>query len=63
MTGLTQWNLALKRTKRAKAIVEATTHIEDADIIARVSRDLGEAMVGIYISDIPDSERMQERGW
>ena len=48
--------------KRAKAIVEATTHFEDADIIARVSRDLGEAMVGINISDIPDSERMQERG-
>jgi pyridoxal 5'-phosphate synthase pdxS subunit len=49
--------------KRAKAIVEATTHFEDAEIIARVSRDLGEAMVGINISDIPDNERMQERGW
>jgi pyridoxal 5'-phosphate synthase pdxS subunit len=49
--------------KRAKAIVEATTHFTDADIIARVSRDLGEAMVGINISDIPDAERMQERGW
>jgi pyridoxal 5'-phosphate synthase pdxS subunit len=49
--------------KRAKAIVEATTHFEDADIIAHVSRDLGEPMVGINISDIPDSERMQERGW
>jgi len=49
--------------KRARAIVEATTHFEDADIIARVSRDLGEAMVGINISDIPDAERMQERGW
>jgi pyridoxal 5'-phosphate synthase pdxS subunit len=50
-------------SKRAKAIVEATTHFEDADIIARVSRDLGEAMVGINISDIPPAERMQERGW
>jgi len=50
-------------SKRARAIVEATTHFEDADIIARVSRDLGEAMVGINISDIPDAERMQERGW
>lgn len=49
--------------KRARAIVEATTHFEDAEIIARVSRDLGEAMVGINISDIPDAERMQERGW
>jgi len=50
-------------SKRAKAIVEATTHFEDADLIARVSRDLGEAMVGINISDIPEAERMQERGW
>jgi pyridoxal 5'-phosphate synthase pdxS subunit len=50
-------------SKRAKAIVEATTHFEDAEIIARVSRDLGEAMVGINIPDIPASERMQERGW
>ncbi len=49
--------------KRAKAIVEATTHFEDADVIAKVSRNLGEAMVGINISDIPDAERMQERGW
>jgi pyridoxal 5'-phosphate synthase pdxS subunit len=49
--------------KRAKAIVEATTHFEDPEIIQRVSRDLGEAMVGINISDIPDAERMQERGW
>jgi pyridoxal 5'-phosphate synthase pdxS subunit len=49
--------------KRARAIVEATTHYTDADIIARVSRGLGEAMVGINISDIPPSERMQERGW
>ncbi|MDP2233226.1 MAG: pyridoxal 5'-phosphate synthase lyase subunit PdxS, partial [Actinomycetota bacterium] len=48
---------------RAKAIVEATTHFEDPEIIARVSRNLGEAMVGINISDIPDAERMQERGW
>jgi pyridoxal 5'-phosphate synthase pdxS subunit len=50
-------------TARAKAIVEATTHFEDADVIARVSRNLGEAMVGINISEIPDAERMQERGW
>lgn len=49
--------------KRARAIVEATTHFEDAEIIAKVSRDIGEPMVGINISDIPDSERMQERGW
>ncbi|MHB9004899.1 MAG: pyridoxal 5'-phosphate synthase lyase subunit PdxS [Coriobacteriia bacterium] len=48
---------------RAKAIVEATTHYEDPEIIAKVSRNLGEAMVGINISEIPDAERMQERGW
>jgi len=49
--------------KRAKAIVEATTHFEDADIIAKVSRNLGEAMVGINISDIPENELMAPRGW
>ena len=49
--------------KRARAIVEATTHFEDAEVIANVSRDLGEAMVGINIPDIPQAERMQERGW
>jgi len=48
---------------RAKAIVQATTHFEDADIIAKVSRDLGEAMVGIDISDIPEQQMMQNRGW
>lgn len=48
---------------RAKAIVEATTHFEDPEIIAKVSRNLGEAMVGINIPDIPQAERMQERGW
>lgn len=49
--------------KRAKAIVEATTHFQDPEVIARVSRNLGEAMVGINIDTIPASERMQERGW
>jgi pyridoxal 5'-phosphate synthase pdxS subunit len=49
--------------KRAKAIVEATTHYEDAEIIGRVSRNLGEAMVGINIADIPESELMAPRGW
>jgi pyridoxal 5'-phosphate synthase pdxS subunit len=48
---------------RAKAIVEATTHFEDAEIIAKVSRDLGEPMVGIEISEIPDDQMMQRRGW
>ena len=48
---------------RARAIVEATTHFEDADIVAKVSRGLGEAMVGINIPDIPEQERLAKRGW
>ncbi len=49
--------------KRAKAIVSATTHYMDFDLIARVSEGLGEAMVGIEIDKIPPEERMAERGW
>lgn len=49
--------------KRARAIVAATTHFNDAQVLAEVSRDLGEAMVGIDISTIKPEERMQERGW
>jgi len=48
---------------RAKAIVEATTHYNDPDIIGRVSRGLGDAMAGIEISTIPESELLAERGW
>jgi len=48
---------------RARAIVEATTFHNDPQIIAKVSRNLGEAMVGINIDDIPEGQRMQERGW
>ena len=47
----------------AKAIVEATTHYNDADIIAEVSTDLGKAMPGLEISDIPENEKLQTRGW
>jgi len=50
-------------SKRARAIVQATTHFENPEVLAEVSRNLGEAMVGINISDIPEGERMQERGW
>ncbi len=49
--------------KRAKAIVDATTHYNDPKIIAAVSEGLGEAMKGISIDKIPDEERMQVRGW
>ena len=48
---------------RGRAIVEATTFYNDAQIVAKVSRNLGEAMVGIEIDTIPASQRMQERGW
>jgi pyridoxal 5'-phosphate synthase pdxS subunit len=48
---------------RAKAIVEAVTHFDDPSVIADVSRGLGDAMPGIEISDIPENERLQERGW
>ena len=49
--------------KRAKAIVLATTHYNDLKILADISKNLGEAMPGIEISTIKDSERMQDRGW
>jgi len=49
--------------KRARAIVAATTYFDDAKMLAEVSKDLGEAMVGIEISSIPSEQRMQERGW
>lgn len=48
---------------RAKAIVLATTHFKDAKILAEISKDLGQAMSGIEISTLTDSQRMQERGW
>lgn len=49
--------------KRAKAIVLATTNYNDPKILAEISKDLGEAMSGIEISTLNESERMQERGW
>jgi pyridoxal 5'-phosphate synthase pdxS subunit len=49
--------------KRAQAIVEATTHFEDASIVANASRGLGEAMRGIEINAIPERELMAARGW
>ncbi len=49
--------------KRARAIVEAVTHYNDPDILARISRDLGEPMPGIIISAIPAEQRMAQRGW
>ncbi len=48
---------------RAKAIVEAVTHYDDPKVIAEVSKGLGDAMRGIEISEIPEEQRLQERGW
>ena len=49
--------------KRAKAIVSATTHYLDFDLIARVSEGLGEPMRGIDVASLPEQERMAIRGW
>ena len=48
---------------RARAIVQATTHFKDPDMLAKVSEDLGEAMPGIETSKLKESELLQTRGW
>src|SRR5512138_1658891 len=49
--------------KRAKAIVQATTHFKDPDVLVRVSEDLGDAMPGIETSKLKESDLLQTRGW
>ena len=49
--------------KRARAIVMAVTHYNDAQVLAEISEDLGEPMVGINIDTLGDAERMAARGW
>ena len=49
--------------RRAGAIVKATTFFDDPDVVAKVSRGLGEAMVGINIDTLPANERYADRGW
>jgi pyridoxal 5'-phosphate synthase pdxS subunit len=49
--------------KRAEAIVKATTFHDDPEMVAKVSRGLGEAMVGINLGDLPDGQRLAQRGW
>jgi pyridoxal 5'-phosphate synthase pdxS subunit len=49
--------------KRARAIVEAVAHYEDAALIARVSENLGDAMPGLDVRNMPDEERLAKRGW
>jgi pyridoxal 5'-phosphate synthase pdxS subunit len=48
---------------RAKAIVEATTYFNDPDVLAKVTRGLGEPMRGLDVRSMPESERLSERGW
>jgi pyridoxal 5'-phosphate synthase pdxS subunit len=50
-------------SRRAKAIVEATTHYADAAILADVSTGLGQPMVGIASASLAESERLEVRGW
>jgi len=49
--------------KRAKAIVDAVAHWQEPEVIAEVSKDLGEAMVGINIDVLDDKEKLARRGW
>ncbi len=49
--------------QRAEAIVKATTFYDDPDVVAKVSRGLGEAMVGLNVDEIPQPHRLSERGW
>jgi pyridoxal 5'-phosphate synthase pdxS subunit len=48
---------------RARAIVQATTHYKDPDVLAKVSEDLGEAMPGLEMSKLKESDLLQTRGW
>jgi len=49
--------------RRAAAIVKAVTHYQDANILADVSKDLGEPMVGRNVSQMPEAEKIAQRGW
>ena len=49
--------------KRAAAIVKAVTHYKDAKILGEISRNLGEAMVGRQVTDIPENDLIASRGW
>jgi pyridoxal 5'-phosphate synthase pdxS subunit len=49
--------------RRAKAIVQATTHFKEPEILAEVSNNLGEPMVGISVSSLAENETLADRGW
>ncbi len=52
-----------KYHKICKAIVQATTHYQDYELIGRLASELGTAMKGLDINQLSLEERMQERGW
>jgi pyridoxal 5'-phosphate synthase pdxS subunit len=49
--------------KRARAIVQAVTNYNDPKLLAEISKDLGEPMVGIIVSSLPEGQKMAGRGW
>ncbi|GAB3280073.1 pyridoxal 5'-phosphate synthase lyase subunit PdxS [Parasphingorhabdus pacifica] len=49
--------------QRAESIVKAATFYDDPDVVAKVSRGLGEAMVGLNVEDLPEEQRYAQRGW
>ena len=61
--GLSGKDAAQAWFRRAEAIVKATTHYQDPEVLAEVSRGLGEAMVGINIDTLPEEELLAGRGW
>ena len=63
MADLTNFCDPAEAEKRAKAIVRATTHFDDAKVLLEVSADLIGAMKGLAVGDMPESEMLQTRGW
>jgi len=49
--------------KRARAIVQAVTHYKDPKILAKISEDLGDAMVGLTVGSLSEEQKMAGRGW
>ena len=50
-------------SERAKAVVEATTHYQNSEVVAKASKGLKKAMKGLDMSEIAEEDRLQERGW
>jgi pyridoxal 5'-phosphate synthase pdxS subunit len=48
---------------QARAIVQAATHFQDPEVLARVSAEIGEPMRGVAVSTLPESDLLETRGW